>query len=168
MWRRARTASWRHAASDLPTADATSGKPNPNTSRSTKTARSSGLSRSSSKQGRHRHRVGQLRRPRGILIGVGDQRLGEPLPDVGLPPDAGRAQHVDRDPGHHGREEGLGRRGLCRGGLVAQPGLLDRVLGLAHAAEDPVGDREQQRPQPLELLGPRHASSSLNPRRHEG
>ncbi len=48
MWRRARTASWRHAASDLPTADATSGKPNPNTSRSTKTARSSGLSRSSS------------------------------------------------------------------------------------------------------------------------
>ena len=48
MWRRARTASWRHAASDRPTADATSGKPNPNTSRSTKTARSSGLSRSSS------------------------------------------------------------------------------------------------------------------------
>ena len=48
MWRRARTASWRQAASDRPTADATSGKPNPNTSRSTKTARSSGLSRSSS------------------------------------------------------------------------------------------------------------------------
>ena len=48
MWRRARTASWRHAASDLPTADAISGKSNPNTSRSTKTARSSGLSRSSS------------------------------------------------------------------------------------------------------------------------
>jgi hypothetical protein len=35
MWRRARTASWRHAASDRPTAEATSGKPNPNTSRST-------------------------------------------------------------------------------------------------------------------------------------
>ena len=48
MWRRARTASWRHAASDRPTADAISGKPNPNTSRSTKTARSSGVSRSSS------------------------------------------------------------------------------------------------------------------------
>jgi hypothetical protein len=41
-------ANWRHAASDRPTADATSGKLNPNTSRSTKTARSSGLSRSSS------------------------------------------------------------------------------------------------------------------------
>ncbi len=48
MCRRARTASCRHAASDRPTADATSGKPNPNTSRSTNTARSSGLSRSSS------------------------------------------------------------------------------------------------------------------------
>jgi hypothetical protein len=43
-----RTASWRHAASDRPTADATSPKSKPNTSRSTKTARSSGLSRSSS------------------------------------------------------------------------------------------------------------------------
>jgi len=48
MWRRARTASWRQAASDRPTADAISAKPNPNTSFSTKTARSSGLSRSSS------------------------------------------------------------------------------------------------------------------------
>ena len=54
MWRLARTASWRHAASGRLTADATSGKPNPNTSRSTNTsrskntARSSGLSRSSS------------------------------------------------------------------------------------------------------------------------
>jgi hypothetical protein len=48
MWRRARTASWRQADSDLPTADAISGKPNPNTSRNTNTARSSGLSRSSS------------------------------------------------------------------------------------------------------------------------
>ena len=48
MCRRARTASWRHAASERPTADAISAKPKPNTSRSTKTARSSGLSRSSS------------------------------------------------------------------------------------------------------------------------
>src|SRR5690606_32423616 len=44
-------------------------------------------------------------------------------------------------------------------GVVAQPGLLDRVLGLAHAAEDPVGDGEQQRPQLLELLGPVHDGS---------
>ena len=119
-------------------------------------------------QGRHRHRVRQLRRPLRILVGVGEQRLGEPLPDVRLPPDARRAQHVDRNPRDHGREEGLGRRGLGRGGLVAQPGLLDRVLCLGHAAEDPVGDREQERPQLLELLAPGHASSSLKPCRHDG
>jgi hypothetical protein len=40
-----------------------------------------------------------------------------------------------------------------------QPGFLNRVLGLGHAAEDPVGDREQQRPQLLELLAPGHVSS---------
>ena len=44
----------------------------------------------------------------------------------------------------------------------------DRVLGLAHTAQDPVGDLGQQRPQLLELLGPGHASSSLKPCRHEG
>ncbi len=55
-----------------------------------------------------------------------------------------------------------------RGGLVAQPGLLERILGLAHTAQYPVGDREQQRPQLLELLGPGHASPSLKPWRHEG
>ena len=67
-------------------------------------------------------------------------------------------------------EEGLGRRGLCRGGLVAQPGLLDRVIGFSHAAQDPVGDREQQRPQLLELLGPGQSRqlSSLKPSRHVG
>jgi transketolase len=119
-------------------------------------------------QGRHRHRVGQLRRALRVLVGVGEQRLGEPRPGVLLPPDAGRAQHVDRDPGHHGGEEGLDRRGLYRGGLVAQPGLLDRVLCFGHAAEDPVGDREQQRPQLLELLAPGHASSFLKPWRHDG
>ncbi len=53
-------------------------------------------------QGRHRHRIRQLRRPRRILIGVGEQRLGEPLPDVRLPPDTRRPQHIDRDPRDHG------------------------------------------------------------------
>lgn len=48
MWRRARDTSCRQAASERPTADATSGKPKSKTSRSTKAARSSGLSRSSS------------------------------------------------------------------------------------------------------------------------
>lgn len=35
-------------------------------------------------QGRHRHRVRQLRRPLRVLVGVGEQRLREPRPDVGL------------------------------------------------------------------------------------
>jgi hypothetical protein len=38
-------------------------------------------------------------------------------------------------------------------------GFLDRVLGLAHAAEDPVGDREQQRPQAPRI--PRPGSRQL-------
>src|SRR5215213_1589149 len=62
----------------------------------------------------------------------------------------------------------MGHLSVRRGGLVAQPGLLDRILGLAHTAQYPVGDREQQRPQLLELLGPGHASPSLKPWRHEG
>jgi len=59
----------------------------------------------------------------------------------------------------HGRIRMLLAR--VKGDLQAepQPGLLDRVLGLGHAAEDPVGDREQQRPQLFELLGPGHVSS---------
>jgi hypothetical protein len=48
MWRRARTASWRQAASVRPTDEAICENSNPNTSRSTNTARSSGLSRSCS------------------------------------------------------------------------------------------------------------------------
>jgi hypothetical protein len=119
-------------------------------------------------QRRHGQRVSQFRRPRRIFIRVGQERLREPRPGIGLPPDAGRSQHVDGDPGDHGREEGPGRRGLGRRRLVAQPGLLDRVLRLAHAAEDAVGDREQQRPQLLELLAPGHVSSSLKPGRHDG
>jgi len=55
-----------------------------------------------------------------------------------------------------------------RAGVVAQPGLLHGVLGLADAAQDAVSDREQQRPQPLELPGSRHAHSCLKPWRHEG
>ena len=110
MWRRARTASWRHAASDRPTADAISRKAEPEHLAQHEDRPLERAEPLEQQQRRHRHRVGQLRRPLRVLVGVGEQRLGEPRPDVLLPPDAGRAQHVDRDPGHHGREEGLGRR----------------------------------------------------------
>src|SRR5215204_2091640 len=46
-----------------------------------------------------------------------------------------------------------------RGGLVAQPGLLDRILGLAHTAQYPVGDQRTAAPaELLELLSPGRAS----------
>ena len=114
-------------------------------------------------QDRHGHRIRQLRRPRRVRIRVGEQRLREPLPDVLLAPDPRRAQHIDRNPSDHGGEEGPGRCGLGRGGLVSHPGLLDRVLRLGHTAQDSVGDREQQRSQLLELLDPAQPSSSLKP-----
>ena len=50
-------------------------------------------------QGRHGHRVGQLRRPRRVGVGVVEQRFGEPRSDVGLPADPGRLQHVESPPG---------------------------------------------------------------------
>ena len=62
-------------------------------------------------QRRHRHRVGELRGALRVLVRIGQQRLGEPRPDVRLPLDPGRAQDVDRDPRDHGREVRL-RRGL--------------------------------------------------------
>jgi len=125
-----------------PTADAISGKPNPNTSFSTKTARSSGLSRSSSNRAAHRQRVGQLRRALRVLVGVGEQRLGEPWPGVLLPPDAGRGASTSIEIRVTTAErEGLGRRGVVSG----RPGSAARFSwsassAVAHAAEDPVGD----------------------------
>jgi hypothetical protein len=83
------------------------GEAEPNTSCSTKTTRSSGLKALEQQQSRRRHRVGHLRRPLWVLIRVGEQWLGEPPPDVRLPPDAGRPQDIDRDPGEYGREEAL-------------------------------------------------------------
>jgi hypothetical protein len=74
-------------------------------------------------------------------------------------PCPGRTQDVDRDPGDRRREIGLRRCRLCRGGRVADPGFLDRILGLADAAKQPVGDREQKWPQLLELLRPTHRTA---------
>lgn len=53
-----------------------------------------------------------------VLVGVDQQRLGEPRPDVPVPSDASRAQHIDRDPGHDGGQECPRRGGSCRGGPV--------------------------------------------------
>jgi len=71
MWRRARTASWRQAASDRPTADAIAGKPNEHVPQYEYRPfeRAEPLEQ---QQRRHRQRVGQLGRTRRILIGVGE------------------------------------------------------------------------------------------------
>src|SRR5262249_12373843 len=47
-----------------------------------------------------------------------------------------------------------------------QQRLLHHVLGLGHAAEHPVGDRERDRPQLLQQLLPR--THAANPRRQPG
>ena len=89
----------------------------------------------------------------GSSPGSPDERLRQPLADVALPPRARRAQLVDRQPRRHRRD---GRRAATRSRsprssarVNAQQRLLDDVLGLGHAAEHPVGDRERPRPQLL-------------------
>jgi hypothetical protein len=102
-------------------------------------------------QERHRQRVGLLgqagrvRRP-----GVGQQRLGQPLPQVGLAAHPRRAQMVDAQPGGHRGQVRPRRVHAVPGGLgavVAQERLLHHVLGVGHGADHPVGDGEQQRAQ---------------------
>lgn len=93
----------------------------------------------------HRQRLGEL----GLLAHpgarVGEHGLGKPFTDVQLAPGAGGAQLVD---GQAGRD--LGQVGARRGHLggyapvKAKEGLLHHVLGLAHAAQHPVGDRDHQ------------------------
>ena len=83
-----------------------------------------------------------------LLLGVEmlvarDDRVGQPsvLEEI-LAPGAPRAEHVQRDPRHDGREPAAQvlDPGLV-GAAQAQPGLLHRVLGLRHGPEHPIGDR---------------------------
>jgi hypothetical protein len=105
---------------------------------------------------RQPHRVGQER----LVLGVGaveriDDRVGDTyVIQRVLASCLARAQHVERHARHHGRQpsgEVLDLAGV--GAAEAQPGILDRVLGLAQRAEHPVGDRPQARPLRLELAG---------------
>jgi hypothetical protein len=111
--------------------------------------------------------TGALQRRLQVAVGVVEQRLGQPLAHVLLAPHARRAQHVDRHPRHDRRQVGLERRRPLVARVEAQPGLLHRILGLGDAAEDAVGDREEQRPQQLEPLGLTHAASSAKHCRHD-
>jgi hypothetical protein len=98
----------------------------------------------------------------GVVV---DQRLGQPLADVGLAAHAGGAQLVDADAGDHRGQVGARRldlRAVGERAVEAEEPLLHGVLRLAHAAEHPVGDRERGRSQvAIELVV--HPSPSANP-----
>jgi hypothetical protein len=93
-----------------------------------------------------------------ILIRV-DERLGQPLPAVGLAARASRARLVDRQAGDDRGQVGLRRLerlAVLERSVKAQEPLLDKILGLAHAAEHAVGDPEGTGPQLLVKLLRRH------------
>ena len=63
-------------------------------------------------------------------------------------------EHVQADPGNDGRQPPSQVLDLARvRAAQAQPGLLDRVLGVAERAEHPVGNCPQAAPVFLEALG---------------
>ncbi|EOD70613.1 hypothetical protein H480_00135 [Amycolatopsis vancoresmycina DSM 44592] len=94
-------------------------------------------------QHRHRHAVGEL----DVLgdVGCGQQRLGQPRPDVGLLAPAERSQPHQRLAG--GDPDEVGTLVPHRGEVHVhppQPRLLQDVFGVGGRAEQLVGDGEQQ------------------------
>jgi hypothetical protein len=89
--------------------------------------------------------------PGWIIVAVGDDRLWQPLADVALAAGTRGAQLVDRQPSGHGGHERVWRCDLlARIERLVHPQqrFLHHVLGLGHAAEHPV--RERERPQLVE------------------
>lgn len=94
-------------------------------------------------QQRERERVG----PYGLVGGVGggDERFGQPGPDVGLAAPAQRALVGERLVHRDAYEVGARMADLVRIlGRPRQPGLLQHVLGVGDAAQHVVDDGEQQ------------------------
>ena len=83
----------------------------------------------------------------------GEQRLGQPRADVRLPAALQRAEPVERLPGDDADEV---RAGVAHLAVVdvgpAQPRVLDDVVGVRGAAEQLVGDGEEQRAEVVEHL----------------
>ena len=103
---------------------------------------------------RQPHRVGHERLVLGVgAVGAVDDRLGQAQVERVLAPRLAGAEHVQRHAAHHRRQprvEALDVLGV--GAVVAQPRLLDGVVGLAERAEHAVGHRTHARPPLLELL----------------
>ena len=106
-------------------------------------------------QGGDGHRLAQLERVEWTEHRrVGQRRLGEPRTDIALPGHARRGQLVEGETRDHRGEEG-GRLTDLRV-LDPQPShhrLRHDVLGVPHAAEQPVGDAEESRAMAEELVG---------------
>ena len=96
-------------------------------------------------------RSARLRRV-SALVGLLDERLGEPRSHVLLAARPRRGERVEREPADDGRQP---RAEVADLGAVGagepQPRLLDEVLGLAEAAEVAVGDPQQVRTKAIEL-----------------
>jgi hypothetical protein len=91
------------------------------------------------------HGVGEAHRIGGV--GAGLDRFGEPGADVGLAAGAGGAEDVEGEAGGRGDEPaGEVFDLLDVGALEADPGVLDRILGLGDGAEEAVGDADQAGP----------------------
>ena len=78
-------------------------------------------------------------------VAAGEQRLGQPLPEVFLAPPRQRPKPFERLPGDDpdqvaSRVPHLGAVDVS----PLQPGLLDHVLGIGGGAEHLVGDGEEQ------------------------
>jgi hypothetical protein len=105
-------------------------------------------------QQRQADRVGQHRlvaRPGHLAA---DDRVGDAHAGRVLRPRRPRAQPVEADPGDDGRQPSAGVLHVIRPGAgQAQPGVLERVVGLGLGAEHPVAEPAQARPVLLELPG---------------
>src|SRR5262249_56597719 len=85
------------------------------------------------------------------VMGASNERLRQPRAHVDLAPGLRRAKLVDREPRDHRRQvraRRLDPPAALALPVQAQEPLLHHVLGLAHAAEHPVGDGKRRRAGP--------------------
>jgi len=84
--------------------------------------------------------------PLAFVVAEAEQRFRQPGAEVLLAACASLAQLVDAQPRHHGDQPGLGvanRRRIRAAPL--EPGVLQQILGVGAAAQQPVGQAEQLR-----------------------
>ena len=106
-------------------------------------------------QHRQRQRVGHLHLAGRIVVAVGDDRFRQPLADVALAAGARGTQLVDRQPRGDGGRKRVRRSDLLAAverPMHAHERFLHHVLGLGHASQHPIRDRERDRAQFVQQL----------------